>query len=241
MPIFNTPITTDDNSLPKILNQPLPVVLYLYDSRQAPNRALDTAITTAAKEQAGQVLIARVDTTANPQTRQQYGSLTMPAVVTLLKEGSDRTMKSQAANITPADVPAHINFLLGKGPAPTKSASVPPKAAASNGAHAAPQVVTDATFEKEVLGSKEPVLVDFWAAWCAPCRTIAPAVEKAAQTYAGRARVVKVNVDENPALAQRFQVMSIPTLIVFKNGQAVKRQVGANPAIIPSLIEDALR
>ncbi|MCC6894549.1 MAG: thioredoxin [Anaerolineae bacterium] len=151
-------------------------------------------------------------------------------------------MKSQAANINPADFQAHVSFLLGKGPVPTKPVSTPPKpAAASNGVHAAPQVVTDATFEREVLGSKEPVLVDFWAAWCGPCRAIAPAVEKAAQTYAGRARVVKVNVDENPALAQRFQVMSIPTLMVFKNGQVVKRQVGANPAIIPSLIEDALR
>lgn len=241
MPIFNTPITTDDNSLPKILNQTLPVVLYLYDSRQAPNRALDTAITNAAKEQAGQLLVARVDTAANPQTQRQYGSLTTPAIVTLAKEGSGRVTKSQAANVNAADLQVHINFLLGKGPAPKQPVTPPKAAAATNGAHAAPQVVTDATFDKEVLGSKEPVLVDFWAAWCGPCRAIAPAVEKAAQTYAGRARVVKVNVDENPALAQRFQVMSIPTLMVFRNGQAVKRQVGANPAIIPSLIEDALR
>ncbi len=236
MPIFNTPITTDSNNLPKILNQSLPVLLYLYDSRQAPNRALDTAITTAAKVNAGQLLVARVDVAANPQTQREYGSLSAPAVVTLLKEGSGRTTKSQVANINPTDLQAHIDYLLGKGPAP-KQPVTPPKSSAS----AAPQVVTDATFEREVLQSKEPVLVDFWAAWCGPCRTIAPAVEKAAQTYAGRARVVKVNVDENPALAQRFQVMSIPTLIVFKNGQAVKRQVGANPAIIPSLIEDALR
>lgn len=101
--------------------------------------------------------------------------------------------------------------------------------------------VTDATFESEVLQAEKPVLVDFWAPWCGPCRTIAPTVEQMAQKYAGRAKVVKVNVDDNPRIAQQFQIMSIPTLMVFKNGSAIKRQVGANPAIIPSMIEDALR
>lgn len=240
MPIFNTPITTDDSNLPKILNQTLPVVLYLYDSRQSPNRTLDAAIATAAKVNAGQLLIARVDVATNPQTQRQYGTLSSPAVVTLIKEGSGRAVKSQTANVNATDLQTHIDYLLGKGAAP-KQPVAPPNPTASASAHAVPQVVTDATFDAEVLNSKQPVLVDFWAAWCGPCRTIAPAVEKAAQTFAGRARVVKVNVDENPALAQRFQVMSIPTLIVFKNGQAVKRQVGANPAIIPGLIEDALR
>lgn len=87
----------------------------------------------------------------------------------------------------------------------------------------------DANFETEVLQSEVPVLVDFWATWCAPCRMIAPHVEALAGEYEGQAKVGKVNVDEAQAVAQRFGVMSIPTLIVFKGGKAVDQIVGAVP------------
>ncbi|HCJ10669.1 MAG TPA: thioredoxin [Clostridiales bacterium] len=89
--------------------------------------------------------------------------------------------------------------------------------------------VTDDSFDREVLESDIPVLVDFWAPWCGPCRMIAPVVEELAKDYEGRLSVAKVNVDENPATAQRYQVMGIPTLILFKNGQAVERFVGYMP------------
>lgn len=82
-------------------------------------------------------------------------------------------------------------------------------------------------FEKEVLQSEIPVMVDFWAAWCVPCRMIAPIVEKLAEKYAGHLKVAKLDVDENQELAIRYQVMSIPTLLFFKNGQVVDRIVGA--------------
>jgi len=84
-----------------------------------------------------------------------------------------------------------------------------------------------ATFDTEVLQSDTPVLVDFWAPWCAPCRMIAPAVEDLADSYAGKAKVGKVNVDDNQAVAQRYNVMSIPTLLVFKDGKVVDQVVGA--------------
>jgi thioredoxin 1 len=87
--------------------------------------------------------------------------------------------------------------------------------------------VTDASFETVVLGSDQPVLVDFWAAWCAPCRMLAPTVDAVAEKYAGTARVVKVNVDENPAVSQRFGIKGIPTLILFKGGKEEERVVGA--------------
>jgi thioredoxin 1 len=228
----------------KVLNQNLPVVLYLYDSRNSLSRAVDDEMSKVAKRYAGQLLVARVDASANPQTHREYGNLATPAIVTLAKEGSSRTVKSRAAAVSPADIPAHVDYLLGKGPAPkqaTTSSQVNSAPGSANTGKTVPQVVTDATFESEVLRSKLPVLVDFWAPWCGPCRMIAPAVEQVAQNYAGRARVVKVNVDENPKLARQFQVMSIPTLMVFKNGQPVKRQVGANPAIIASMVEEALR
>ncbi|MCL6581081.1 MAG: thioredoxin [Firmicutes bacterium] len=86
--------------------------------------------------------------------------------------------------------------------------------------------VTDETFDRDVLGSDRPVLVDFWAPWCGPCRMLAPVVEAIAEEYDGRLTVVKLNVDDNPAMARRYQVMGIPTLILFKDGQPVDRMVG---------------
>ena len=86
--------------------------------------------------------------------------------------------------------------------------------------------VSDTNFAEEVLQSDQPVLVDFWAAWCAPCRMIAPTIERVAGQYAGRARVLKVNVDENPVVAQRYGIKGIPTLILFNEGQEAERVVG---------------
>jgi thioredoxin 1 len=87
--------------------------------------------------------------------------------------------------------------------------------------------VGDANFESEVLQSERPVLVDFWAEWCAPCRMIAPTIERLAGQYAGRARMVKVNVDESPATAQRYGIRGMPTLILFSGGKEAERVVGA--------------
>ena len=88
-------------------------------------------------------------------------------------------------------------------------------------------VVTDADWETEVLGSDTPVLVDFWAEWCGPCRMVSPIVEELAAEQAGKLKVVKLNVDENPDIARRYRVMSIPTLMVFADGDERKRIVGA--------------
>ena len=89
--------------------------------------------------------------------------------------------------------------------------------------------VSDATFEAEVLKSAEPVVVDFWAEWCGPCRMIAPALEEISGSMNGKVKILKLNVDENPATATKYGVMSIPTLMIFKDGQLASRQVGAAP------------
>lgn len=89
--------------------------------------------------------------------------------------------------------------------------------------------VTDATFEQEVLKSDKPVLVDFWAPWCGPCRAIAPAVEDVAGDYLGRLKVVKINVDDNSGVAMRYNVRSIPNLMIFKDGQVKDQIIGAVP------------
>ena len=87
--------------------------------------------------------------------------------------------------------------------------------------------VTDQQWDQEVLGSETPVLVDFWAEWCGPCRMVSPIVEEIAGEKAGQLEVRKLNVDENPDTARRYQVMSIPTLMMFKDGAEAKRIVGA--------------
>ena len=89
--------------------------------------------------------------------------------------------------------------------------------------------VTDSTFKQEVLESEAPVLVDFWAPWCGPCRMVAPVVDEISEQYDGKVKVVKVNSDENPSVASQYGIRSIPTLMIFKGGQRVDMVVGAVP------------
>ena len=101
--------------------------------------------------------------------------------------------------------------------------------------------VTDASFEADVLKSPQPVLIDFWATWCGPCRAIAPVVEQLANEYAGKVKVVKVNIDENPRTPTNYDVRSIPTLLMVKDGKVVGQLVGAYPKPkIEELVKKAL-
>lgn len=89
--------------------------------------------------------------------------------------------------------------------------------------------VSDKSFQVDVLDSKEPVLVDFWAEWCGPCRAVGPVLEEVAGELKGKLKIVKLNVDENPETAAKYGIQSIPTLMIFKNGELASRQIGASP------------
>ncbi|MEM0961769.1 MAG: thioredoxin [Bacteroidota bacterium] len=99
---------------------------------------------------------------------------------------------------------------------------------------------TDDNFETEVLGSDQPVLVDFWATWCGPCRTIAPTIEELASEYDGKAKVVKLDVDNNPQTAMKYGIRSIPSLLFFKDGRPVDQMVGVVPKKVLAEKLDAL-
>lgn len=101
--------------------------------------------------------------------------------------------------------------------------------------------VTDGNFESEVLKAGTPALVDFWAEWCGPCRALAPALDELADEYAGKVKVTKMNVDENPDVPGRYRIRGIPTLLLFKGGELVDQLVGAHPkATIAGMIKKAL-
>ena len=103
----------------------------------------------------------------------------------------------------------------------------------------ATKTITDATFDAEVLKNDKPVVVDYWAEWCAPCRMVAPVLEEIAQEHGDKLDVVKLNIDENPEIAQRYGIMQIPTLGVFSGGEVVKQIIGAKPkaALLSDLSE----
>lgn len=101
--------------------------------------------------------------------------------------------------------------------------------------------VTDASFERDVLGSSKPVLVDFWAEWCGPCKMIAPVLDEAADTYKGKLHIAKMNVDENRDIPAKFGIRGIPTLMLFKDGQLAATKVGAvNKAQLNEFIQQQL-
>lgn len=232
MPVYDTPINTDDTNLKKVIQAGLPVVLYLHDKA---NAAVDEALNRVAKEHVGKLFVARVNATANPQTYADYGRPALPALITLEK-GS---VKSKAAPVQSSMVQEHVRYLLGQGPMP-KQAETRTRTTDST-ASAATIKTTDATFSADVLQSSVPVVVDFWAPWCGPCHMVAPALEQLAQQYAGQVKIAKLNVDENPRMARQYQAMSIPLLLLFKNGQVVGRLVGAHPkSKIEQMIRQAL-
>lgn len=228
---FDTPINTNDQSFDRVLRAGLPVVAVL--SAGTPDGAMEDALKQVAKANEGKLLVAKIRAEENPALVQRF-SVRAPTLITF-KDGNEYSR----AEIPASDqVQAHVAYLLGRGPKPaertaparpeTPRAETPrAEATPTNGDR--PLHVTDASFSRDVLGASLPVMVDFWAEWCGPCRMIAPSLEKLAREYAGRIRIAKLNVDENPRTAAQYQVQGIPTMLLVKNGKIIDRIVGALP------------
>jgi thioredoxin 1 len=230
-----------------VLGAGMPVLLVFWGKECAPCQQINPALQSLAAAYAGKLLIAKVDTRDNPALVQRYRVSQLPELIVI--QGKSEIARAQGAAGEQA-LRAWLDGLLlgGSRPNPPRGPSVPmngtpaahpgpqhstsnrsprPTAQAPGGS---PIALTDANFDQVIRTSDTPVLVDFWAPWCGPCRAVAPTVERLAQEFTGRALVAKLNVDENPRIAQRFGITGIPALYIFKGGQVAERLVGAQPA-----------
>lgn len=222
MPI-DTVIHTNQHSIDRVLNAGVPVVLYVWrQDNQTTNATLDHAATTYA----GRALFAKIDASAEPTLMQRFDIQQAPSTI-FIKEGkADATVPG---TLSQDDLNAWLNYLLESGARPTlKHPSSNDVNGTQTGNNGKPITLNDANFQ-QIISGPDPVLVDFWAPWCGPCRMVAPAVEQLAQEFAGRAVVGKLNVDDNYRTSQQYGIQGIPALYIFKNGQPVEQLVGAQP------------
>jgi thioredoxin 1 len=233
---FDTPIHTNDQSIDRVLAAGLPTLLVFLNGK-AP-AALDDMLRKLARQHQGELLVALVQAKDNPVSRQKFQIGQLPAVAAV--RGGQ--VISQAGGADAQSAAQHAEFVLGRGPKPqthppqaktAQPGSAGTSAFQTGSAPSRPVPVNEADFESQVFRSAQPVLVDFWAPWCGPCRMTDPILEKLAREWAGQIKIAKVNVDENPGISQRYGVQGIPTMMVVKNGNIVDKWVGALPE--PSL------
>ncbi len=225
------PVTTTDDTLKNLYEAGLPILLLLHDGETP--KPLADALAKLAKKHGDELQVADLDTATNPKIAAKYTHLDLPALVTFEQRTYGIREKSEGSAVRPSALRDHAAFLLGTGEDPAeKAARKAAKSSKKKSSVNSPNGVldvSDKSFKKQVLRSKQPVLVDFWAPWCGPCRQVSPMVEQLGKAYKGKLRVVKVNVDDYPKLSRQYRDSSIPTLMNYDGGQMVERAVGARP------------
>jgi thioredoxin 1 len=235
--MFDMPITTNDSSIDRVLATGLPVLMVFLEGSAPPSIA--PVMDNLAARYAGRILLVKIQVKDNPVSTNKYQIKNTPALVAI-NRGQVVTKTEQ---VTASSLEAHLAYLLGEGPEPVETSQKSatqrpedrdgsPRANGSSTKTGSPQPVTSASFESEVMRSSLPVLVDFWAPWCGPCRMIEPIVEKLAVELSGRLKVAKVNVDENPEISRQYGVQGIPMMMIVKNGRVVDQWMGAQPEAV---------
>jgi thioredoxin 1 len=249
---FDTPIHTNEHSIDRVMRAGLPVLLVFWRKECDPCVQLEPVLSRLARQYAGKVLLAKVDADDNETLARRYSVERLPRLIfhadgrevahttgaaseAALGAWLDRLLSGDRSPRAPEgpSVPLRPDTIgsarTAPDPSPT-SRPTPPSPGGPAPSGAAPVVLTDTTFTRTIADPSQPVLVDFWAPWCGPCRMIAPTIEQLAREFSGRATIAKLNVDENPRVASQYGIQSIPAIFVFRNGKVVERLIGVQPA-----------